>query len=291
MLYYHLKEFLPAVKDFTRALASRPRAAKAFITRALCYAYLQQNKQALDDAMQVVEIEPETASSYLIRGQVYWYRREYDQALADFNQVITLNPTNSDAYVYRGTIYAYSGHLTLAFDDYTHALQLDPHSSTASYYRGCCFLRTQKLEQARADLQSSWNLKPDVSTGLLLNWLRLVMQNGRASDEIAAELEKIAMLDPRHAEACVCQGIALYLREAYSEALTKLALAETAGPENENVYFWQGMALAALGRRVEADLAFSRARDLGLPGALWQPMLRFSGRFSLMTRALHQCDR
>ena len=150
--------------------------------------------------------------------------------------------------------------------------------STGGHY----YLRTMELEKARADWQQSWDLKPDVSTGLMLNWLKLTQSDAQKDAAIACELEKVAALAPHSAEALLCLGIALYLRQAYEQALIKLASSAAAHPENELVSFWQGMVLAALQHNMQADQAFLRTSDLGLPKALWQPMIRL-GKQTQMT--------
>ncbi|MGH2479700.1 MAG: tetratricopeptide repeat protein, partial [Ktedonobacteraceae bacterium] len=171
-------------------------------------------------------------------------------------------------------VYAYTNRLTQAFEDYNAALWLNPHSAATYHNRGCCYLRTLELERAVSDLRASWELQPDVSTGLILGWLKLALNDGLEDEEIARGLEELATHDPRHIESPVCLGIAFYLRGDYEQALAQLALAETAGPENENVYFWQGMLLAALERPVEAELAFMRTQSLNLPQILWRPAAR-----------------
>ena len=139
--------------------------------------------------------------------------------------------------------------------------------------RGHYYLRTMELEKARTDWQLSWKLKPDVSTGLMLNWLKLTQEDEGEYATIACELDRVATLDPSSAEAYLCQGIALYLRASHEQALTKLTRAAARDPENELIYFWRGMVLAALQRNMQAEQAFLRASDLGLPKALWYPIV------------------
>ena len=92
---------------------------------------------------------------------------------------------------------------------------------------------------------------------------------------MAETLTEVAALDRRHAETFVCRGIAHYLRKDYALALAELVQAESAGPENEHIYFWQGMVLLSQAKNDEAEMAFRHAARLGLPQGLWRPMLRF----------------
>ncbi|HEY3992231.1 MAG TPA: tetratricopeptide repeat protein [Ktedonobacteraceae bacterium] len=263
-----------ALNYFSQRLTHHPRDWEIYIKRGEAFSYLQNHQQAIRDYTQALALHPNDETILMRRGRAHYKQRKYDEAIWDCTRALDMNPHYSPAYLIRGLAYFASDEYERAARDYTRAIEMNPDNPQHYVNRGHYYLRTMDLEKARADWQQSWNLKPDVSTGLMLGWLKLTQSDGQEDTTIACELEKAAKIDPRSAEAYLCLGIACYLRKAYEQAQNKLAKAADASPENAYISFWQGMVLAAQQHNMQADQAFLRTSDLGLPKALWQPMIR-----------------
>jgi tetratricopeptide (TPR) repeat protein len=263
-----------ALDYFSRRLTRNPRDWETYLKRGEAFAFLKNDQQAIRDYTQALALHPHDESILVRRARVYYNLRKYDEAIWDCTRALDINPHYSPAYGMRGLAYFASDEYERALRDYTRAIEMNPDNPQNYINRGHYYLRTMELEKARTDWQRSWNLKPDISTGLLLNWLKLAQGGAQEDAKIADELEKVAELAPRSAEALLCLGIALYLRQDCEQALAKLTRAEAVCPESELISFWQGIVLAALQRNMQADQAFLRTSDRGLPKALWQPMAR-----------------
>jgi tetratricopeptide (TPR) repeat protein len=264
-----------ALEHFSRRLAHHPQDWETYIKRGEAFNFLKNYQQANRDYTQALALHPNDERILVRRGCTHYKMDKYDEAIWDCTRALDINPHYSPAYTARGLAYFASDEYERAARDYTRAIELNPTHPQNYVNRGHYYLRTMDLEKARTDWQKSWKLKPDVATGLMLDWLKLAQGDEQEDAAIACELEKVAEIAPHSSEAYLCQGIALYLRKVHEQALTKLARAAAAYPENAAyIYFWQGMVLATLQRNMQADQAFLRTSDLGLPKALWQPMIR-----------------
>lgn len=265
-----------ALAYFSHRLIRHPSDWETYLKRGEAFVFLSNYQQAVRDYTHALALHPNDETILGRRGRAHYMLGKYDEAIWDCTRALAINVLYSPAYAVRGLAYFASDEYERAACDYTRAIELSPDNSQNYANRGHFYLRTMELEKARADWQESWNLMPRVSTGLMLNWLRLTWSDEQEDAAIACELERVAALDPLSAEGTLCLGIALYLRKTYELALTRLLRAAAVDPENEHIFFWQGMVLATLQCKMQADQAFLRTSDLGLPRALWQPIVRLS---------------
>lgn len=272
--YHNLTEAKHALEHFSRHLERDPHDWETHIRRGEAFAFLNDHQQAIRDYTRALALHPNDESVLLYRSRSYCKLHQYDEAIWDCTRALDINSHYIPAYSMRGQAYFESNEYERAARDYTRAIEMDSDNAQSYLLRGYYYLRTMELELAESDLQRSWNLRAYVPTGLMLNWLKLARNDGQKDEEIACELEKIARLNPKSTDARICQGIVLYLRGAYDQALARLKQAESTCPANKHIYFWQGMVLASQKHGGEANLAFSRTSDLGLPRALWQPIQR-----------------
>lgn len=267
-----------ALNYFSRRLVRHPHDWETYLKRGQAFAFLKDYQQALRDYTQALALHPNDEMILARRGRVHYHLHKYDEAIWDCTRALDINPHYSPAYSTRGLAYFASNEYERATRDYTRAIEMNPDNSQNYVNRGHYYLRTMELEKARMDWQMSWKLRPEISTGLMLNWLKLTRNVDQDDAAIACELDKVAKLAPRSAEAYLCQAIALYLRNAHEQALAKLSKALALHSESELIYFWQGMILAALQRNMQADQAFLHTSDLGLPKALWRPIERLDAQ-------------
>ncbi len=90
--------------------------------------------------------------------------------------------------------------------------------------------------------------------------------------ETAERLEAIAAVDPDNVNAYTCRGVALWIRASLEEASAELNRAIELDPELEDIFFWNGMVLAYLGKEEEAIAAIEKSLELRLPPALLTPL-------------------
>ena len=160
-LYFLMKKYADAEKDFGKLIEASPNNADAYKLRAICRLQLDQKDKALEDAAKVAEIEPREGNlligeiyeedknydkaieaytklidvdqgqlaGYVKRYQAYLAKNDYEKALADANKVVDLQP--AQGYILKGDVLAKQGKSDEAIKAYSDALGHDPTNATA----------------------------------------------------------------------------------------------------------------------------------------------------------------
>ncbi len=265
-----LEQYEQAIADYSQAITLEPTASR-YHNRGHAHSALKQYERALADYDRAVALNPKVAVYYGHRGNAYYHLGLYEQTIADFSQAITLDPSNVDLYDIRASAYRRLNEYDQALADHIHTLELAPGEDWPYASRGLTYLWLKDINQARADYTRGWELNPtNVYNGWMVEWLRMCQE--RADLETAGRLESIAAADPQHYTACVCRGVALWIREYVEEALAELELAISLGLEEWDVYFWEGMIRASLGQEDEAVRVLKKALALHLPPVLLSPL-------------------
>lgn len=98
------KDYLEAIKWFTKAIENDPGFADAYFMRGNLKELIGDLDGALDDFNKTIEIKPNLNDIYALRGFVKEYKGDLDGAMADFNKAIELNPKSAPAYCGKGTL-------------------------------------------------------------------------------------------------------------------------------------------------------------------------------------------
>ena len=187
-----------------------------------------------------------------------------------------------DAYIARGSVYLDNKEYMLAIQDFNHVTALASRFTSAFYFnRGLAYLYLGNKEQAEADFNCRSEMKPtNINALWLLEWIGMDKQIARI--QVAARLERIAMIEPEHYVAFLCRGIALGLRGKVKQGIIEIEKAiplvtitkSTVHTDPWEPYFWQGLFCAYYykGRYQKAVEAIEKSLELGLPPILLTPL-------------------
>src|SRR5437764_7809063 len=109
-----------------------------------------------------------------------------------------------------------------------------------------------------------------VRATLMVIYANLIKQ--RPGSEIIESLEKIVAIATQSGAAQICQGVALGLRNSYSDSIAQLERSIQSGQFVRDAYFWKGLFCAYLGQEAEATHAIMQALEAGLPPVLLTPL-------------------
>jgi len=98
------KDYIGAIKDYTKAIELNPRMAYAYSRRGLTKYMLQDYYGAISDYGKSLEINPNEVEVYYLRGHAKFLLKENEEAILDLNTAIKLDSIYIDAYYVRGII-------------------------------------------------------------------------------------------------------------------------------------------------------------------------------------------
>lgn len=120
-IYYYMHDYVPAIRDYNRAIALDPKKVDAYFNRAQSYKFM-------GDCLHAVE---------------------------DYDIIIRLDPAFEYPYVNRGYCFAKFGEYASAIEDYTIALRLNPQDALTYYYMGLAYLKLDKTNEAAVNLKKA----------------------------------------------------------------------------------------------------------------------------------------
>jgi Flp pilus assembly protein TadD len=119
-----------ALKDLRDAIALDPSPHVALINRSAIY--VGQGKfEALRDYTLAIAPKPKDAMLYVLRGTAYMRRNQVVVAVDDFSTALNLDPSCAPALSERGYAYLRLGDADQARADFQRAVQIGPHSKRA----------------------------------------------------------------------------------------------------------------------------------------------------------------
>ena len=80
------------ISDYTKALASDPNNATAYLGRGTAHLKAFNFDSAIADFTKAIGLEPNDASAYTNRGSAHYEKGEFAHAIADLNKALEMNP-------------------------------------------------------------------------------------------------------------------------------------------------------------------------------------------------------
>lgn len=128
-----LQRWERATQALTALVELRPREARAYHERGLCWLSRGRDDLALADFDRAIELEPDVGEGYVERARVAYERGQIDDALADVARALTVEPEHSWAIALRGWCRLARGDRDAAMRDFRQALALDDATASAAW--------------------------------------------------------------------------------------------------------------------------------------------------------------
>lgn len=130
-MHLFLKEYEPALAQFSRAIRISPYLADAYCGRGAAYQGLGDPDRALADYDRAVQCDPRLTHALLQRARIRTEAGDVDGALADLARVMELHPSDPELYLNRGVCFFKKGLVVDATADFHRVLKLTNHSDFA----------------------------------------------------------------------------------------------------------------------------------------------------------------
>ena len=118
------EQYVPAAKDFSKAVVLRADFTQGYFNRAEALSALGKPELAIKDYTNVLRLSPDDAQALTGRGHANVAIKNFEAALADYDTVIKAHPTNVLALINRGDCYEAAGDWHASLSDYEAAKKL-----------------------------------------------------------------------------------------------------------------------------------------------------------------------
>jgi tetratricopeptide (TPR) repeat protein len=289
--FYLEQDFEKAIDLYDKALALKPNAVEALLTKSATLALIGKYEHAMSINSRVLEIKPDSAEAwhnqgYILeeigkleealaafekslelkssaemwdaRGRVLYRLEKSEKALAAFEKAIELKQDFIDAWLNKGTVLNRLGQYSEAIFAYEKAIELNPDFANAWYNKGNTLDKLEKIEEAIAAYEKAIDLKPDFveawcNKGLMLRKINRL-------ESALNSLEKALEYNPNLIEALSSKAYVLSQLERYEESIPAFDNAIRFNPNDvAQLYFCKGLALKELGRCEDALYAWYKA--------------------------------
>ena len=137
---------------------------EAYVNRANCFLYLENEEAALEDARAAYKMDLRAPGSYNIYGLVAARRGEFEKAARYFSEALGWDPKHPDALYNRGEVLFKMDDLEHAEADFSDFVDLQPESGKAWDGRARVRFARQDFEGACADFRKAQALQlPEAS--------------------------------------------------------------------------------------------------------------------------------
>jgi tetratricopeptide (TPR) repeat protein len=135
------KQLAPAIKTFTRAIASNPRLVPAYIGRGEAYFQTGATDQALADCRKAIELDPGNPEAYEIRAKIVLPLGHFRQVISDLETVSRIRGVLAPAAMaVLGHAYMGDGQYSHALTQFSKKLDRDPDDLESLVAMGKCYL-------------------------------------------------------------------------------------------------------------------------------------------------------
>jgi tetratricopeptide (TPR) repeat protein len=273
----HLGDYVRAVDDFQKAIASFPDFGAAHYGLALAYRALGHAAEA-EEQLQLYERDKVDAppigdqllaevhalnrsATYQVQlGAELERRGKLEESAAAHEEALKLDPQLVQAHINLIRLYGQLGQFQKAEEHYRAAVRIDPASVEASYNHGVLLLGAENYQAAEDAFRKAIETNPYYADAH--NNLGYVLERRGNLAEAAAEYRKAIESKPGDRQAHFNLGRILVNQQDYKEGIQELE--KTIQPEDENTprYLYAlGAAFARSGDRQTALRYIRQARE------------------------------
>ncbi|MFN9718002.1 MAG: tetratricopeptide repeat protein [Planctomycetota bacterium] len=186
---------------------------------------------------------------------------EFPEAVAAYQKSLELDPQQPTTWYDLGVSYAAMDRMPEAIDAYTKSIEIDPSSARPFNNRATAYARLKQYDKAIADCDRAIELDGND----FLAWRNRGLAKHDKGDLASAitDYDESIRINGKVAETYHYRGNVLLDQKNYARALEDFDQAIHQDDRMAAAYLSRAIALARLGREKDAELARSRAQELG----------------------------
>lgn len=294
-VYEDKNDFDSALMFYKKALKFDRYDDNLLLNISYCYSKLDDYKLADSYADLAIELNEKSAYSYYRKGNIMLSVERYDAAAEAFKKSVELEPDDVDYYHSLSYSYSKTGELELSLEYANRALLLDKEDSYSYFRKAWALQELEKYKEAidtyqkcieydasfvdaYANISYCYSKLSDFKKSILFANKAIMVNKDYAYshyrkawalhnlgkfDEAIDDYFEAIELDPTDVYNYLgITGVFLDKQENFS-ALEFANKAIMLDRDCANAYYYKSVALSNLGKKLEAEKVFAKARELG----------------------------
>ena len=255
-----------ALNAYNQALLLDPKLALAHHEKGNILYKQRHFKESLAAHNAAIRYGPKNAHFHHRRGDALYMGKKYADALAAYQMATMLNDHLAVAYVGMAKIYCHLQQYNKALDVCEKALRIDPHLALAHCGKGHALKKSthgppRPHQEALSAYKRALELDPQLAEAY--NGRGDIYHHQGHHTKALDAYDRALELDGYLVSAHIGRGKVLHHFQNYFAALDACELALSIDSEEAKAYAEKGKILEKLGKSLDAQQAYKKARALG----------------------------
>ena len=264
MALAEIRRYEGAIDAYDKAIVLSPKFAWAWSNKGLALAYQGKYDETMTAFDKAIKLDPKETVTWNLKGVALINMERYDEAIQAFNKSIELDPKNCYAWANKGYSLDQQGKYDEAIKAFDEAIKLDSQDASSWHAKGDSLDSLGMHDEAIQAYDKAIELNPKNAV-TWNNKGRTLYELGKYDEAIQA-YDKAIEFDSKHVIAWSNKGKALNEQGKYDEAIRACDIAIEQDPKYEEAWYYKGIALKKINLITEAEIAFSKAKELGYKG-------------------------
>lgn len=162
-VYDALGSYTEAIKNYERALASRPQDGEIYFNLGKAYGHRGDFPGAIKNYEEALARNPDDVEIYFSLGEAHGRQGHYSEAIRSYKDVLARTSDDADAYYGVGNAYRHLGDYPEAQAWYEEALLRNPSDADVHYSLGNIYEQQGRYSEAIGYYEAALALEPDHS--------------------------------------------------------------------------------------------------------------------------------
>ncbi|KAJ3186951.1 hypothetical protein HDU85_006988 [Gaertneriomyces sp. JEL0708] len=256
--YYEVAKYPEAARYFQEVRDLEPWRVEGLDLYGSCLWHMKKEMELACLAKEMEANDRLAPQTWCVVGNLYSLRQEHELAVKCFSRAIQLDPTYAYAYTLIGFEYKMKEDLEKAISYFQKSVRICPRPFNAWFGLGEVYYQQENYKMSRFHYEKAVSINGN--NPIVHFHLGTILQKFAAPDSLD-HFKKAVELDPKSSLYRFRLAYALASQGDCEAALEHLAELETATQIESNVYLLMGRCLMSLGKKREALMAYTKARD------------------------------
>ncbi|KAK8864454.1 hypothetical protein IAR55_001703 [Kwoniella newhampshirensis] len=258
--FYEMANYVMARRAFVSLLQLEPYRLQSMEQYSTLLWHLSDPTALSHLSQSLMSVNRDSAQPWIAAGNCFSLLKDHDEAMRCFRRATQIDPSCAYAWTLCGYEAIEMEEYDRAIAFYRTAIRTDARHYNAWYGMGLVYLKTGKHKYAEHHFRRAVEINP--TNAVLLCCVGMVLEQ---SDDIVQAIryyERAVLFAPDSPMVHFKRIRALVALQRFDEAIAALEPLSREAPDEANIFFLLGKCYLRKGRRGEATIAFTTAREL-----------------------------